>query len=169
MFGEFFDIVDAKDRVIGQAPRHVAHRDKLWHRAVHIFLFNEKGELFLQLRAPNKDTFPDCYDSSASGHLDAGEEYDACAVRELEEELGLIVPARSLRKHFKLPASEQTGWEFVWVYSLHGNHSPVINPSEITTGRFYPAPEIEALIAAKPERCTPAFCLVWREYVHRVR
>ena len=36
-----------------------------------------------------KDTFPGAWDSSSSGHVDSGEDYDDCAVRELREELGL--------------------------------------------------------------------------------
>jgi predicted NUDIX family NTP pyrophosphohydrolase len=40
-----------------------------------------------------KDCFPGAWDSSASGHFDSGEDYDACAVRELREELGLVMTA----------------------------------------------------------------------------
>ena len=80
---------NALDRVIGHATRREVHARHLRHRAVHVFLFNPQGRLFIQKRAAGKDTFPLCYDSSASGHVDRGESYEACAARELEEELGL--------------------------------------------------------------------------------
>ena len=67
------------------------HREGLKHRAIHVLVFNARGEIFLQKRSMTKDTFPGAWDSSASGHLDSGEDYDACAVRELREEFGLVL------------------------------------------------------------------------------
>ena len=80
---EVFDIVDHRDRVIGQAPRSKVHHLGLLHRAVHILVFNARGELFLQKRSMSKDTFPGAWDSSAAGHLDAAEGYEEAAWREL--------------------------------------------------------------------------------------
>jgi len=81
---EQFDVVDELDRVIGQAPRSQVHAQKLLHRAIHVFLFNSQGELLLQMRTSTKDEYPDCYTSSASGHVSAGEYYDGTAHRGLE-------------------------------------------------------------------------------------
>ena len=86
---ELFDVVDAQDRVVGQAPRREVHAKQLRHRAVHVLVFDEKGAVFLQKRSMGKDSCPGTWDSSCSGHLDAGEDYDAAAVRELREEIGL--------------------------------------------------------------------------------
>src|SRR5947209_3224114 len=122
---EIFDVVDGDDCVIGHAPRSEVHARGLRHRAVHVLVFNESGELFVQKRVESKDTFPGCYDSSASGHLKSGEEYDACAVRELHEELGLGVRISDLERRFKITACAETGWEFVWVYTLRADYRPV--------------------------------------------
>ena len=83
MAEEIFDIVNEKDEVIGRLPRSQVHREGHRHRAVHVLVFNKRGELFLQKRSVLKDSFPGRWDSSASGHLDSGEEYDACSIREL--------------------------------------------------------------------------------------
>src|ERR1700704_1447588 len=94
---EIFDVVNDRDEVIGREIRAEVHRLGLRHRAVHVLVFNRRGELFLQKRSMKKDTFPGAWDSSTSGHLDTGEDYDACALRELWEEIGLKVaqpPAR---------------------------------------------------------------------------
>jgi 16S rRNA (adenine1518-N6/adenine1519-N6)-dimethyltransferase len=64
--GEIFDVVDEADRVTGQASRHEVHTRKLRHRAVHIFVFNERGALFLQKRSRWKDMHPGRWDSSAA-------------------------------------------------------------------------------------------------------
>ena len=102
---ELFDIVDHDDRVIGQAPRREVHARHLLHRATHVLVHDPNGRLFLQRRSMAKDTFPGCWDSSCSGHLDAGEDYPAAARRELGEELGwhdASLPLRPLVPKFRL-------------------------------------------------------------------
>ena len=55
---ELLDVVDAEDRVIGVKTRGEIHAQGLMHRAVHILVFNSKGELFLQKRSMSKDENP---------------------------------------------------------------------------------------------------------------
>ncbi len=107
MAEEIFDVVNDHDEVIGQKPRNEIHRLRLKHRAVHVLVFNARGELFLQKRSMKKDCFPGTWDSSASGHLDSGENYDACAVRELKEELGLALE-QAPERLFKIGACAET-------------------------------------------------------------
>jgi isopentenyl-diphosphate delta-isomerase len=164
---EIFDVVNDRDEVIGQATRREVHERGLKHRAVHVLLFNPKGELFVQKRSAAKDTFPGRYDSSASGHLDASETYDSCAARELHEELGIQVLQPELVRLFKIDASPETGWEFVWVYTLRGEYEPHVNPSEIEDGEFWDLDRVRAAIANDPERCAPSFCRVFREFDKR--
>ena len=164
---EQLDIVDHQDRVIGQAPRAEAHARGLKHRVVHVLLFDVQGNLFVQKRAGTKDTFPQRYDSSASGHLDRGEDYDACATRELQEELGISVAACELGKLFKINACTQTGQEFVWVYRLQGDYQPKIDPVELADGAFWPIAHIMSTIAANPETFAPAFIHIAEECQRR--
>ena len=89
MSEEMFDVVDQDDKVLFQSPRSVVHANHWLHRAVHIFVFNSKGELLIHRRSATKDEAPLKCTSSASGHLAAGEDYATAAMRELEEELGL--------------------------------------------------------------------------------
>ena len=116
MTEEIFDIVNERDEVVGQARRSEVHRTGLLHRAVHVLVFNSRGQLFLQKRSMAKDTAKGKWDSSSSGHVDSGEDYDRCAVREVWEEIGLKLahpPERILR----IEACAETGNEFVW--TLH--------------------------------------------------
>jgi isopentenyldiphosphate isomerase len=55
---DIFDIVNEKDEIIGQASRPEVHAKNLFHRASHVWIFNSKGEMLLQKRSTNKDTFP---------------------------------------------------------------------------------------------------------------
>lgn len=163
---ERFDIVDAEDRVIGQATRGEVHARKLWHRAVHVLVFNESGQVFLQKRSLAKDTSPGCWDSSCSGHLDAGEDYDGAAIRELSEEIGLAVE-RGPTRRFRLEACAQTGWEFVWVYEERAEGPFDLHPAEIERGDWFTPAAVSQAIAERPGEFTPAFRLVWAEWSAR--
>src|SRR5947209_4143146 len=127
---EIFDVVNERDEVIDRKPRREVHRLGLLHRAVHVLVFNASGQVFLQKRSLSKDKSPGLWDSSASGHVDSGEDYDACAVRELREEIGLRVPGCP-KKLFKVDAGAETDQEFVWVYRCESEGPFTLNPEEI--------------------------------------
>jgi 16S rRNA (adenine1518-N6/adenine1519-N6)-dimethyltransferase len=161
---ESFSIVDEYDRVIGSAPRCQVHANNLLHRAVHLLIFNSAEEVFLQLRSRRKDRHPLLWDSSAAGHVNAGEEYDQAAARELREELGVEIP---LQRVAKLTASDQTDHEFISLYygSYDGDLRP--NPSEIEAGQFFPPSIVDGWIKARPRDFAPAFLECWKIWHER--
>jgi isopentenyldiphosphate isomerase len=71
--------------------KNVAHRFGLLHDAVHIFVIDQKNRLILQRRRKDKLLQPGAWDSSASGHVTAGDTLLESAVRETKEELGIRV------------------------------------------------------------------------------
>lgn len=159
---ERFPVVDETDHVVRSASRAEVHGNNLLHRAAHVLIFNETGEVYLQKRSRWKDRHPHLWDSSAAGHLNAGEDYDAAARRELEEELGIDAP---LEKVVKVPASERFDREFIWLY--RGRYDGEIKPnrSEIEYGGFFPASIITDWIAARPDNFAPAFKECWNAYL----
>lgn len=156
---EQFAVVDEMDRVIGVAPRAEVHGNNLRHRAVHIFIFNRAGELLLQKRSRWKDRHPNVWDSSAAGHVGAGEEYDATAARELREELGVTT---KLEPVARLAASADTGQEFIWLY--HGEHEGPFAPAraEIDGLQFFPLEVVAQWIERRPDDFAPGFVACWR-------
>ncbi|MFM9030724.1 MAG: NUDIX hydrolase, partial [Opitutaceae bacterium] len=86
---EWFDVVNERDEVVGRETRREVHARGLWHLSVHTLVFDRAGRVMLQKRSLLKDLSPGLWDSSCSGHLDAGEDYDSAAVRELGEEIGV--------------------------------------------------------------------------------
>ena len=95
------DIVDALGNPTGEtADRETVHRRGLLHRTAHVWLLRRTprgaAEVLLQRRAPDKDSFPGCWDVSSAGHIPAGAEWIPSALRELKEELGLAVHPREL-------------------------------------------------------------------------
>ena len=154
MTEEIFDVCDAEDRVTGTAPRRIVHATGLLHRAVHIWVFNSQGELLLQQRTATKDEFPNCFTSSASGHVDSGETYEHAANRELLEELGL---SGELEWLHKLPASRDTANEHTVLYRLISDSPPVPDPGEIAAIEFLPPAVILKRMEQDPELFTPPF------------
>lgn len=158
---ERFPVVDENDRLVREAPRSEVHGNNLRHRAIHIFIFNGRGEVFLQKRSRSKDRHPLLWDSSTAGHVDAGEDYDTAAARELQEELGI---STELKPIVKLPASDQTDQEFIWLY--RGQHEGPFRlaATEIEYGAFFPPALVTQWILARPEEFAPGFVACWNEF-----
>ena len=162
MTDEIFDVVDESDRVIGQATRREVHARGLHHRAVHVLVHDAAGRVFLQRRSLNKETSPGCWDSSCSGHVDAGEDYETAARRELGEELGWHDASLPLRPLLKLRTSPETGWEFIQIYALGPVSGPfTLHPEEISEGGWFTPEEIIAWIAREPEAFASAARELW--------
>jgi len=158
---ELFDVVDAEDRVVEQRSRSEVHRLRLRHRAIHILIVGARGELFLQKRSPHKECNPGVWDSSVSGHVEAGESYDRAAVREALEEVGIALEAPPERR-FRIEAREETGYEFTWVYRLRHDGPFHLDPVEIVEGRWFDPRVIEPWILGAPEDFALPFRLIWQ-------
>ncbi|MDR0352760.1 MAG: NUDIX domain-containing protein [Opitutaceae bacterium] len=162
---ELFDVVNERDEVIGQATRGEVHARKWLHRAVHVLARGADGRVFLQKRSMAKDTSPGRWDSSCSGHVDAGEDYAAAAVRELREELGArIAGPERLTALFMLPPSEQNGWEFVSVYGIRHDGPFELNPSEIERGEWWTPWEVTRAVAVRPGDFSSTFRMAWERF-----
>lgn len=159
---DIFDVVNERDEVVDRRPRSEVHRLGLLHRAVHILVFNSRGEVFLQKRSMQKDRHPGVWDSSASGHVDSGEDYDIACVRELQEEIGLV-PSTPPRRWFKIDACAETDQEFVWVYRCESEGPFQLNAEEIDSGNWFAPGEVDGWIDGRPEEFAPAFVHLWTQ------
>ena len=84
-----------------KALRSDVHSKGLWHLSVHVWVINDKGELLLQKRSPNKENYPNLWDIPSAGHVTAGDSSLETAVRETSEELSIKLP----KEDFVLVAS----------------------------------------------------------------
>ncbi len=157
---ELLSVVDDSDTVIEQRTRGEIHRLGLRHRAVHVLIFDPSSRIYLQKRSNNKDINPGLWDSSAAGHVDAGETYDQCVIRELREELGIRLE-KLPRMLFKLAPMLSTGMEFCQVYRLEHSGPFDVNSEEIADGCWYTKAQINDWIE-NGSGLTETFCVIWR-------
>lgn len=162
MAEEIFDIVNDNDEVIDQKPRREVHRLGLKHRAVHIIVTNAKGDVFMQKRSMRKDSSPGLWDTSAAGHVDSGEDYDTCSIRELREEIGLCI-SETPRRLCYIKACKETGQEFVWVYHTVSEGPFVLHPEEIETGEWFSVKHLDEWTASRPQDFATSFLRVWAD------
>ena len=85
------DIFDKNGKCIGQASRRECHGNPaLLHRTAHVVVIHpDSGDILLQKRSMTKDIQPGKWDTAVGGHLEVGESFEAGALRELAEELGV--------------------------------------------------------------------------------
>ena len=164
---ELFDVVDEQDRVLRQATRAEVHEHGLIHRAVHILVFNKNRDCLLQKRSMLKDRHPGVWDSSAAGHLDAGEDYETAARRELAEELGItdapLIPLGVL------PPSPDTGMEHVALYAARYDGRVHFPAAEISAVQPFPADLIDSWLSRRPQDFASSFALCWKQIRDRLR
>lgn len=162
---EMFDVVNEQNEVTGQLTRGEVHARGLLHRAVHVFVINTRGEIFLQKRSHLKDVSPLKWDSSAAGHLDVGEPYAACAIRETREELGIEITGTELAA--QLPAGTHTDHEFVELHIAHHNGPMKCFPEEIPYGEWFKPETISDWVQARPQDFAKGFVTCWNAWRNR--
>lgn len=159
MADELVDIFDENMTFLGTALKSQAHREGLWHKTFHCWLAQKTPEgktlLWLQLRNPDKDIFPDKLDISAAGHIRAGEEVKD-GYREISEELGLKLNKDEIVKLFTskeiYEADSINNREFQMVYMAMVSGSPykaVLQPEEVAGLYEVDIEEFAALMSDK--------------------
>ena len=81
-----------KTMVRGEKPPEGFYR-----LAVHVCIFNSRGEMLIQQRQLTTFGWPGLWDMTASGSAIAGESSGEAAEREMREELGISIPFADLR------------------------------------------------------------------------
>ncbi|MGD1003076.1 MAG: NUDIX domain-containing protein [Minisyncoccia bacterium] len=103
---EYLDVLDEDGNLTGKKKsKPDVHKDGDWHKTVHIWIVTPNGELLIQKRSPEMDSYPDLWDISTAGHISAGEDSMTSALREADEELGLKLKAENF--HYLFTAIQQ--------------------------------------------------------------
>ena len=95
---ELVDLYDENRLPLGRTAERSAPRAPGEYRmVVHVCVFDRRGRLLIQRRTPQKFIFPNLWDVSVGGGVDAGETSRRGAEREFREELGIPLDLGGLR------------------------------------------------------------------------
>lgn len=141
MSQEYFPLVNEEGKTIGKATRKECHSgSKMLHPVVHLHIFNDNGDLYLQKRSMRKDIQPGKWDTAVGGHIDYGESVEEALRREVREELGVtdFSPVIITSYIFESAIEKELVNTFRTVYN--GPFNP--DPEELDGGRFWAIDEI---------------------------
>jgi 8-oxo-dGTP pyrophosphatase MutT (NUDIX family) len=161
---EIVTIVDEHNQVVGALPRREMRAKRLPHRSTYVLVFNSQSELYVQKRTLTKDVFPGYYDPAAGGVVLAGESYEAGALRELKEEMGIRqVP---LTKLFEFYFADERNRVWGSAFSCVYDGEIVLQEEEVESGAFMAIDDILRL--AETEPFTPDGLYVLHRYLGEV-
>lgn len=165
---EFVVLVNPEDEVLGLMDKQQAHINGVLHRAFSVFLFNSKGEMLLQKRAPGKYHSPGKWTNAVCSHPRENETYLQAAGRRIKEELG-IETELSEKFYFIYKADVGGGlWENELDHVFVGNYEADfdLNKEEVEEVRFISMEELDKEITKNPENFTEWFKIILEEYKH---
>ncbi|WP_306359002.1 MULTISPECIES: NUDIX domain-containing protein [unclassified Nocardia] len=89
---EMIALYDAEGREVGAEDRAVVYAEGLWHASAGVLVRSGDGSrLYVHRRTETKSVFAGMHDCLAGGVVEPGERPEQTAVRELAEELGIVL------------------------------------------------------------------------------
>lgn len=141
--GEDLPLIDETGHVTGRASRVFCHSGSMApHPVVHLHLFNDQGQLYLQKRSMKKDIQPGKWDTAVGGHVDYGEQIAEALAREAHEELGLMNLRLQPLFHYVWRSSVEQEMVCAFATCYDGAISP--DREEVSDGRFWSLKDLQA-------------------------
>ena len=144
---ELVEVVDEGGRVLDVVTRARMRAERLRHRCTFVVVRDPADRVLVHRRSPHKDMWPDRWDLAAGGVVQAGEEWETAAARELQEEVGVhdveLVPLADgdLSYADDDVAELARAWTVVW-------DGPVsFDDGEVVDARWVSVDELRELVA----------------------
>lgn len=152
---ELLHCCDKNLNTIESADRDIVHKEGIWHKTSHVWLYDDEGFVYFQVR-----TDADKLYTSASGHVMAGEEPINTAYRETAEELGFQLDPRKLElievDAWKLDTEvkHDHAFAYIYLYKIPVNYNAFsVNPDEVSNVVKIKAKDLLGYLLALPFEC----------------
>lgn len=159
-------LVDEDDCETGSAQKLFIHQQGLRHRALSVFIFDDRDRLLLQQRALGKYHSQGLWTNTCCGHPRLGEQTHVAAQRRLFEEMGLacaLTPVATLRYHEQV-SNQLIEHEYDHLFAGISDVEPHANPEEAMAWEWLPLSDISGCIAARPDAYTVWFRKIFERY-----
>lgn len=121
-------------------------------------IYNERGDIALQLRAAHDDSYPSHWDFSAGGGIDEGEDPHTAAIRELREELGIECELEYVGKEVYMD-DDCIDHLYMYKATYSGPFKP--NTNEVADIMFFSPHQIQEMIDAN-KKFHPELLSIWK-------
>ncbi|HYC34676.1 MAG TPA: NUDIX domain-containing protein [Candidatus Paceibacterota bacterium] len=162
---ELIDVLDEKGEKTGEIrSKPEIHRVGLWHGVTHIWFVNNQGNLILQKRSAQKESYPALFDISVAGHIDSGEDSLKASLREIEEETGHKAEESKLvfLTRIRSSVTEKDGtylnneFQDVYIYKTDVDYGTfTFNPIEVESFTSIPWRELKKKLEDEPNNFVP--------------
>ncbi len=156
-------LVDGDDNELGTMGKLEAHQRGVLHRAISVFIFDDKDRLLLQQRAETKYHTPGLWTNTCCSHPAPGENPLKAAHRRLAQEMGMAAPLEfAFRFQYEAPFDNGLiEHEVDHVFIGRSSEQPRMNPEEVQNYRWLSYHEVAAEVDKNPEQFTAWFKLIY--------
>lgn len=168
---EFIICVDTNDNEIGYIEKMDAHVKGILHRALSIFIFNDKNEILLQKRYSGKYHSPSLWTNTCCTHPNKNENTLAAANRRLEQEMGFSCNLTEVFSFLYYVEFDNNliEHEFDHVFFGRYNGDIKINPLEVEDYKWISLDEILDDLKLNPNNYTFWFKYIIENHIDKIK
>lgn len=160
------------DGVLTPVEKLAVHQRGLRHKAVSVFVFHD-GDILIQRRALEKYHTPGLWANTCCTHPFWDERPEACAIRRLDDELGLTLSNIEFRGQLEYRAdvgNDLIEHELVDAYVAHLLDRPKVapNPDEVMDYRWISYQDLLDSVDKEPDIYTPWIKIYLKDFAAEI-
>ena len=161
-------LVNTDNEVLGYMEKMEAHEKGLLHSAFSIFIFNTKGEIFLQKRSISKYHSGGLWTNTCCSHPRKNESFLDAANRRLSEEMGMSCVLNEVFSFIYKAELDNNLTEHEYDQVLFGitDQIPVLNKAEAEDYKYIKPDQLKIDIQDNPSQYTEWLKISFEKVYH---